>query len=136
MSNVPPPIDGDFSIDELRLPGEMKPAESQYRKVCHHLAGKFLRGPIPWSWLSRAGRLPGKALHVAVAIRFLDGFEQTGAVDLSPARLRELGVSRTAGYRALDALEGAQLVRADRHRGKAPRVMIIEISEGSGAVNR
>ena len=29
---------------------------------------RFLKGPIPMDWLSAAARLPGKSLHVAIAI--------------------------------------------------------------------
>lgn len=46
---------------------------------------RFVRGPIPAEWLERAARLPGKALHAALAIRYLDGFRETGTVQLRPS---------------------------------------------------
>ena len=40
----------------------------------------FLRGPVSWPWLSRAGRLPGRALHVALAIRLWTGIKKTNRI--------------------------------------------------------
>jgi hypothetical protein len=70
---------------------------------------KFLRGPIDWLWLTAAARLPGSALHIAVAIHFLNGFEQTGTVKLKPSVWRQLGLKRDTVYRAVDELEEAGL---------------------------
>lgn len=134
MNNVASQFDRDFSPNDFRLPANTKAAESQPAKVHRHkLKKKFLRGPVPWDWLSAAAAAQprGKALHVALVIRFLDGFERTGVVVLSPARLWELKVSRHAGYRALAALQSAGLVAVERHQGRAPRVTIREIGEAS-----
>ena len=34
----------------------------------------YLKGPIPLDWLSTAARLPGKSLHVGIALWFMGGF--------------------------------------------------------------
>lgn len=88
--------------------------------------GLFVKGPIDWQWLAAAGQLPGKALHVALTLRLLEGMETTRTVALSSARLEEVGVSRHAAYRALHALEDAGLVKVVRHRGRQPRVTVLE----------
>lgn len=88
---------------------------------------KFLRGPIDWPWLTTAARLPGSALHVAMAIHFLNGFHQTGTVKLSPSVLRELGLKRHAGYRALAELENAGLVSVVRKKGCSPTISLCEL---------
>ena len=78
-------------------------------------------------WLEAAGSLPGKALHVAVAIRFLHGFDlSSSTVRLKPSALRRLGVKKDSARRALGHLESAGLVRVDRRRGRAPIVTIID----------
>ena len=91
----------------------------------HKLGEKFLKGPIPWNWLVRAARQPGKSLHVSVALWHLVGLKKSGTVALSNKLLVSLGISRFAGYRALQALENAGLVTAIRHRGRNPIVTVL-----------
>jgi hypothetical protein len=85
---------------------------------------KFLRGPVDWAWLTAAARLPGRALHLALVISYLDGFEKTGTVKLRPSVQRELGIDRHASYRALKLLEKAELISVKRGKGKAATVTI------------
>ncbi len=101
-------------------------ASSRPRRV----QGRFLKGPVCWTWLSAAARLPGRALHVAVALRLLTGMKKTRRIALSVSWLAELGLSRHAAYRGLTALEGRGLVSVDRHRGRKPLVTVIEIDSG------
>lgn len=92
---------------------------------CRIIQGKFLRGPVPLDWLQQAACLPGRALHVGVALWFLDGFEQAGTVQARPSVLREFGMDRHASYRALRQLENAGLVSVLRMRGAAPMVTLL-----------
>lgn len=93
----------------------------------HHKKGeKFLKGPIPENWLALAAQLPGKALHVAMAIWFLAGIERKAVVKLSHTILRRWGVKRNAVYRALITLEAARLISVTRHRGQSPIVRILD----------
>jgi hypothetical protein len=87
---------------------------------------RFLRGPIDWPWLTVAAKLPGSALHVALAIHFQNGFKQTGKVKLSPRVWRELGLKRHTVYRAVDELEEAGLVSAVRKQGCSPIITICQ----------
>lgn len=111
-------------IESLLLapPQHMPQIVSQSKKS----KNKFLRGPINWSWLKAAARLPGSALHVAVAIHFQNGFEQTGMVKLSPTVWRDLGLKRHTVYRAIDELEDAGLVSVERKRGCGPIITLCE----------
>ncbi len=44
-------------------------ANSPSKKAPRKRAGElFLKGPVPMSWIYRAGRLPGHALHVGVVL--------------------------------------------------------------------
>ena len=87
---------------------------------------KFLRGPVDWSWLTAAASLPGRALHIALAIQFQNGFKQTGTVKLSPTVWRELGLKRHTVYRAVDVLEEAGLISTIRKRGCSPTITLCE----------
>jgi hypothetical protein len=93
---------------------------------------KFLKGPIPWSWLSKGARLKGHALHIGIALWFLAGLKRSQSVALSNSVLHDLGVSRFSGYRALHALESAGLISVDRHTGRNPVVTILDVGGGDG----
>jgi hypothetical protein len=93
---------------------------------------KFLKGPIPWSWHSKAGRLKGHALHVGIVLWFLAGFKKGGTVTLSSSVLRDLGVTRESKYRGLKELESAGLISVDRHTGRNPVVTILGVRGSNG----
>ena len=119
-----------------------KPAHvnSRYRprsEVPRHAQGEaFLKGPIPWAWLSRASSLPGKALHVGVALWFAAGKEQTGIIAINLSRLAlEFGFDRSAASRGLDFLALAGLVAVDRHPGRKPVVTLIAVHRGQGSTS-
>ena len=87
--------------------------------------GIFLKGPIPWAWLAAASRLNGQALQIGVVLWLEVGFSGEHTVRLLNIRATELGVSRWSRYRALDALEAAGLIHADRQRGRSTRVTVL-----------
>ena len=84
----------------------------------------FVRGPIPMSWLTRAARLPGKALHVGLLLWFRVGCEKSVTVRLTRSHCNLFGLTRHVVYRALKRLEEAGLVEVSRHRGRCPIVTI------------
>jgi hypothetical protein len=95
------------------------------KRLPRHKAGKwFLKGPIPGDWLGQAGKLPGRALHVALALWYLAGVGKTPTVKLTGGVLSRFGSPPDAGRRGLAALEGAGLVSVDRHSGRCPVVTI------------
>ena len=95
---------------------------------------RFLKGPIPWPWLARAARQPGKALQVALALWLWAGITKCGVVALSLSRLdADVGVSRDAGRRGLEALEAAGLVSVERHAGRKPVVTLLDVSDSADA---
>ena len=94
---------------------------------------KFLKGPIPWSWLSKGASLKGQALHVGIALWLLAGIKRSRSVALSNLVLQDLGVSRYSGYRALHALESAGLISVVRHTGLNPVVTILDGWGNNGA---
>ncbi len=87
----------------------------------------FVKGPIPGEWIGRAAKLPGKALHVGLAVWYLFGLTKRLPVALSRRVLALFGVLPDAGRRALTQLEGEGLVSVDRHSGRCSRVTIVEL---------
>ena len=118
---------GAFRLTEV--PHLVAPPRATPQPVRCRRSGLFVKGPIDWAWLAAAARLPGKALHVAMALRQSAGMQRSGPVALSGARLKEAGVSRYAAYRGLCQLEQAELVDVTRHRGRQPRVTILESNQ-------
>lgn len=110
-----------FALGERPVPPQ-RPARAPRHQPGEH----FLKGPIPLAWMSRAGQLPGKALHVGIALWYLSGLHRgSPTVALCGAVLATLGVTRTIGYRALKALEDAGLVGVERQPGRYPRVTLL-----------
>lgn len=88
-------------------------------------AKKFVRGPIPLDWLSRATALTPSAALVAVALAYQRGLAGTKDFRISPARFRELGIQRTAQDRGLKALVEAGLVKIEENKpGRAKTVVL------------
>ncbi|MFY0609933.1 MAG: hypothetical protein JXQ99_00290 [Hyphomicrobiaceae bacterium] len=87
---------------------------------------KFLKGPIPMNWLSTAAQLPGKSLHVGIAIWFTASLAKSSTVQLSNLAGLPFGLDRNAKYRALSWLEEAGLISVDRKLGRSPVVTLLE----------
>ena len=88
----------------------------------------FLKGPIPWHWIIRASKLPGKALIVGLCLWRLKGATKKNAIPLSNVELEPFGVDRAAQSRALAALEQAGLISIERHRGRWSIITLVETS--------
>jgi hypothetical protein len=87
----------------------------------------YLGGQVPMSWIERATRLPGKAWAVGSALWFVGNRSRAkrATVRLTLKTRRRFGFTRKAAYRALAALEGAGLVRVNRHVGRPLVVTIL-----------
>jgi hypothetical protein len=121
------------NIEDLGLGGDAFSGVNHRRKVPRKRVGElFLKGPVPMGWLSRAGRLPGRALHVGVVLWMLSGIKRSGTVVLGSAHLREMGVDRHAVYRALRHLEAGALISVSRNLGRAPCVTLLDAEHPAG----
>jgi hypothetical protein len=85
---------------------------------------RFLRGPVPLQWLERAGRCPGKSLHVGIALWFRAGLTRRREIPLGRPDLTQFGVSRFAASRALLTMEQAGLITVIRLPGRKRLVTI------------
>ena len=118
--SVPEPM----SLDALRLPSRPLPPRTTPPRP--RKGEKFVLGPIPWNWLTAAGRLPGKTAHVALALWFAAGVSRSRTFPVPMRRLQEIGVTRQAAYRCLQAMEDAGLVALERGSGRRAVVTILE----------
>jgi len=88
-------------------------------------------------WICRAAQLQGKPIVVALALMFKAGVaKRKEDLPITTHLLGRFGVSRPAGYRALQKLERAKLVKVDRRRGRAPRVTILPRDVGEKCQDR
>jgi hypothetical protein len=124
-----------MDINKYKLPDGLKPGTQKLsRPPKPKKLGKFLKGPVPLDWLTKAGKQPGKALHVANVLWYLAGLKKTTTVSLSSKVLRSFGVKRNAGYRGLENLENVGLVSVERHTGRFSVVTILDVEQGGGDI--
>ena len=118
-----------FDVERFRTVGPVGPATTANRRspLARRPGEKFLKGPIPWPWLTKAMSLPGRALHVGLRLWLESGMARS--MDVAPSLSsmeRDAGVSRFAASRGLAALEAAGLVAVERHAGRKPRVRLLD----------
>ncbi len=121
-----------MAIDPSRVRLETASKRATIHRLPRPKAGeKFLKGPIPLDWLSTAARLPGKSLHVAIALWFTASLAKSATVPLSNLAGLPFGLDRNAKYRALDWLEKAGLICVERNLGRSPVVTVLELKARS-----
>jgi hypothetical protein len=121
-------MDPAFDPEHLRMPETMTaPITPSSRPPRHRPNELFLRGPIPWAWLDRAGRLPGKALALGLVLWQSAGVLERRTVRLCLASSRVLGLNEYSARRGLQALEHAGLVEVRRRPGRGLDVTILEV---------
>jgi len=104
-----------------KAPRRRKPASQ--RKPRRVFAGNFVPA-LPLEWANTAGRLPGKALHVALAIWRQATLKKSLTTSLPNGPLAGYGVKERAKRAALLALEGAGLIQVEWKPGCNPLVTI------------
>ena len=121
-----------YSPDSLRLTLEQVEAVAKaprrgkprsQRKPRRVFAGDFVPA-LPLEWANTAGCLPGKALHVALAIWRQAVLKKSMTISLPNGPLAGYGVKGRAKRAALLALEGAGLIQVEWKPGCNPIVTI------------
>jgi hypothetical protein len=97
------------------------PAADAYQ--LHTPTERFVR-TIPFDWLARCTRLPGKATSIALGLWFLSGVRKSTTFRLTAEAVHLAGCSRSALYRGLSALENAGLIVVARRPGARPLITI------------
>jgi hypothetical protein len=91
----------------------------------------FIKGPIPMDWISAAAKLPGKAIHVALALYWMDGMNPQKRFKITRRALEQFKVSDDAYRDALLRMEAAKLIRVSRSPGQRALVEIVrDITQG------
>ena len=121
-----------YRPDRLRLtPEQVETAAKEprrrkppsQRKPRHVFARNFVPA-LPLEWANKAGCLPGKALHVALAIWRQAALNKSMTTSLPNGPLAGYGVKERAKRAALLALEGAGLIQVEWKPGSNPIVTI------------
>lgn len=87
----------------------------------------YLGGNVPWSWITCAGTLPGRALHVGLVIWHLATRRRSNRVKLNLHRLAaDFGIDRSTASRALGRLATAGLVQVEHGDGRCPMVKLLD----------
>jgi hypothetical protein len=121
----------NYRLNRNRLSGDVKSTFNSSLKQPLPLKvrqkRRFIKGPIPLDWISRACSLPGKGAELALALWYLSGLTGRCTVNLTRTICRNFCIGRDSKYRGLKAMEEAGLVTVERHRGRSPRVTLLEI---------
>jgi hypothetical protein len=96
------------------------------KRISGYISGKFLKGPIPLDWLSVAAGISQVAFKVGVALWYLKGLQGSEEVRFTKDARKQFRISRYSVYRALDDLQDAGLISAIRHKGRLPRVILLQ----------
>lgn len=82
---------------------------------------------LPVPWLERAAQLPGKGLHVGVALLYMAAIRRSAQVQFSQGTLqRRFHTSRDASYDALQRMSVAGLVRVTPSIGRSHLVTLLD----------
>jgi len=107
-------------VDIRRLQLNPVPVNSRASK------SPFLRGPIPLDWLGRAARLPGRTMHVAIALWHLSTLRRSPVVKMQTKILDLFSISKEVYARGLTNLEAEGLLSVERRPGQTPVVTILK----------
>lgn len=120
----------EIDLVAFRVPVEVDLESPQKRKSSkpprHQPGEHFLKGPIPWAWLQRAMKMPGKALHVALLVWKEAGIRGDRTIRLNLSAEEKNGISTDTARRGLEALEVGGLVSVTRRPGKALQVTLLD----------
>ncbi len=87
---------------------------------------RFIKGPIPLAWVQQAAKLPGRTLHLGMALWYLAGLRKSnqGAVNYKVAE--HFGLNRYTVYRGLARLKEAHLIEVSSKPGRRLNITLIE----------
>ena len=137
MDPSPPPLNDSWDVNRLRLPEGIVGNPTPSKRPPRHRPGEaFIKGPVPYSWMAAACRLPGSGLHVASTYWYLcHRYQGPNRYGLD-ALARSLEISDDTVRRALHSAEEAGLLSVVREPGCKLAVSIIPIEKTSFEVIR
>ena len=87
----------------------------------------FIKGPIPFEWLSRANALGGSTGIVATGLWLYVGLNGSKYFKVDSKLDQFAGVTRQTRQHALHKLQGAGLIKLKEHHGAYPFVEVITV---------
>ena len=120
---IPTPI---FSLESLRVKEQSSstiPPSPVKSKPKHRL---FIKGPIPYNWLSKANAQGGSTGVIATGLWFYVGLKKSSRFKIDHHLDKLSGVSRQTRQSALIKLERAGLIRLTNKAGNYPTVEILQ----------
>lgn len=89
---------------------------------------KFIRGPIPLAWMTKAAQLPGNAAMLGLAAWWRCGLTGNNTVAITSAHAMRFGVKSRSGRRdALNRLAEANLITVEYSTNASPQVTILGV---------
>ncbi len=122
----------NFDIENFRIPDTSCPPPKVRKKRVKIGSSKekFIMGPLPVSWLVRAGELPGDyTLRTALALFYVQGMEGGRKIVLERYHLDQFKIGKDSARRALQRLEQAGLIELGK-KGRKFAVTIIPVGNG------
>lgn len=110
-------------IPEIRTDLETVTKLRQMRKT--RIAGRFIRGPIPYWWVAEALKVYPSAGNYILSLWYLDGLKYGNHSTSVGTVERDFHVGQKTKQRILKALEAAGLISVERKPGSKPRVTIL-----------
>lgn len=104
-----------MDIENLRL-----------RQLPQKQVHQYLKGPIPLSWLCQAACIPGRSLHVAIALWHVSKLTRSKTVKMQGRILTAFGISRGVYQSSLDRLEELGLISIERNPGSRSSITILD----------
>ena len=94
-------------------------------------SNRFIKGPIPLTWLANANRLGGSVGVVGFVLWFYDGINAGRPFKINHSLDDVTGVSRQTRQSALKKLEQAGLIELKINRCAFPTVRIIKPTQNN-----
>ena len=94
----------------------------------------FLKGPVPLNWLAAAAALPGKTLHVGIAIWLAYGVLKKRRFPFTPKWHQRFSIGPRALRQSLQRLQAANLVRIERRPGSSPIITLLDTPKATNSL--
>lgn len=121
-----------FDLERLRVTGDAMPSmpKQSERPPRHKPGEKFLKGPIPWEWIVRAGQLPGSAMVVGLILWREAGLVNRRDVQFCLSKVDAFSKSVGAARYGLRSLKSAGLITVRHRPGRCLDVTILDVASG------
>lgn len=118
VERLPPTIAVAPSAPDDAVPTEKVETLTATRQKARR-AGRFLKGPIPLSWIRDHIRDPADRLLLVLVAH--SDMNRSQEIKVTADILKDAGITdRKAGYRALDTLEAHGSISLQRNKGRRP----------------